>query len=63
MTASKRAFNRKANYGITTPTNQDMGKLRCVTKSSDENLYKLFSRGCKPLKKRNKDEITRSELL
>lgn len=63
MIASKRAFNMKANYRITTPTNQDMGKLRCLAKSSDENLYTLFSRGCNPLKKRNSDDVTRSELL
>lgn len=40
-----------------------MGKLRCVTKTGDENTYTLFSTGVNPLKKRHNHEVTRSDLL
>jgi hypothetical protein len=63
MTASKKAFNKKANYRIITPFNQEMGKLRCVSKSSDKNFYTLFSTGVNPLKKKHNHEVVRSELL
>jgi hypothetical protein len=40
-----------------------MGKLRCISKSGEENTYTLFSTGVNPLKKRHTHEVVRSELL
>jgi len=40
-----------------------MGKLRCVTKTANENTYTLFSTGVNPLKKIHNHDVVRSELL
>lgn len=40
-----------------------MGKLRCVTKTGNENTYTLFSTGVNPLKKIHNHDVVRSELL
>ena len=62
MEASKRAFNMTSNYRITSQ-NQYMGKLRCVQKTSELNLYTLFSPGDNPLKKRGVSICDRKELM